>query len=418
MMARAQQERPIRVFAGGMTERMRNTLRFFFQGPYNNHCVLVEEDAADLGIIDLDEYQGRQHMQAYRERHPDQPIILLSLQNEEVEDTIYLRKPIKPERLISALKQAQTKVLLPARPTLETTSAPQSDTKVQLQDIAPAPSLIEKAQERINAESDVRPPLSKQNSQAPVTTDTTESGTHKAAMYLNGQEAHAFIGSAPDLDLNDAQQLADALYDPGEFIQGYLRKAVNTADKYTSAVKLKMPSGVIVIMPHTHSVFVNISNSRLRAFCTVPLIDGALTVAVIKKRLTVKKAKHTKVVSRESLLWKAAIWASRGRLPAGTSLTQPVFLRRWPNMTRLMLFPHAMRIAALWAEQPHSLLDTANTLGIPQRFVFSFYSATKALGMVAVSRCEADTPVEHAAIKKSWRRGLLGRILGHLRKSG
>ena len=420
MMARTQQERPIRVFAGGMNERMKNTLRFFFQGPYNNHCVLVEEDSADLGIIDLDEYQGRQHMQAYRERHPDQPIILLSLQNEEVEDAIYLRKPIKPERLISALKQAQTKVLPPAISTSEITPAPRTGTKAPFQNRAPAPvpSLMEKVPETVNSESDVRPPLSNQNNQVSVSTDTTESGTHKAAMYLNGQEAHSYIGSAPDLDLNDTQQLADAQYDPGEFIQGYLRRAVNTADKYTSAVKLKIPAGVIVIMPLTQSVLVNISNSRLRAFCTVPLIDGALSVAVIKKRLTIKKAKHTKVMSRESLLWKAAIWASRGRLPVGTSLTQPVFLRRWPNMTRLMLFPHAMRIAALWAEQPHSLLDTAKTLGIPQRFVFSFYSATKALGMVGVSRREADTLVEHTAIKKNWRRGLLGRILGHLRKFG
>lgn len=405
-MTGVQQERPIRVFAGGMNEQMINTLRFFFQGHFNNHCILVEEDSADLGIIDLDEYQGRKHMQAYRERHPEQPIILLSLQNEKIEDAIHLRKPLKPERLISALKQARTKVLLPAETAYETAPAPRPVATTLPQDKAhePVVGLIEKSQdEQRNLQS--------------VTSYTGRSRTHKAAMYLDEQEAHTFIGSAPDLDLNDTRGLAKAQYDPDDFLQGYLRKAVNTADKYVSAVKLKIPYGIIAILPNTNSVFVNINDSRLHAFCSLPMIDGALSVKIIKKRLTIKKANHVKVISRESLLWKAAIWASRGRLPEGTSLTQPVFLRRWPNMTRLMLFPHAMRIAALWTEQPRSLLDTAKTLGIPQRFVFSFYSATKALGLaVMVDRHETNSLGEPVAVEKNRRRGLLGRILNRLHK--
>ena len=385
-MTRAQQ-RPIRVFAGGMNEKMINTLRFFFQGPFNNHCVLVEEDSADLGIIDLDEYQGRKHMQAYRERHPEQPIILLSLQNEKVEDAIHLRKPLKPERLMSALKQAQTKVLPPADVAYEK---------------APAPKLL-------------ATPLGKNQAPETATTCSARLTTHKAAMVLDEQEAHTFIGSAPDLELNDLSQLAKAQYDPDLFLQAYLRKAVNTADRYACAVKLKIPYGVIAVLPNSNSVFVNISDSRLHAFCSVPMIEGALSVKIIRKRLTINKAKNVRVMSRESLLWKATIWASRGRLPVGTSLRQPVFLRRWPNMTRLMLFPHAMRIAALWAEQPCSLLDTAKMLGIPQRFVFSFYSATKALGLaIVVNRHATDSIVEPVAMKSNKRRGLLGRILNRL----
>lgn len=237
-------------------------------------------------------------------------------------------------------------------------------------------------------------------------------------MYLEEQETQAFIATTPDLNLNDVRQLANAQYDPSDFIQGYLRKAVNTADRYRSAVKLKIPYGAIVVMPHTHSVLVDINDSRLRTSCSMPLIDGALTVSVIKKRLILKKARPIKVMSRESLLWKAAIWASRGRLPTGTSLTQPVLLRRWPNMTRLMLFPHAMRIAALWVEHPHSLLNTAKALDIPQYSVFFFYSAANALGLAVVGQREVDNLVESKPIEKNRWRGLLGWIMNRLSKNG
>ena len=61
-----QQSRPIRVAAIGMDERMRNALRLFFEGPCKNLCVLVEEDSAEIGIIDLDAYHGREIHDEYR----------------------------------------------------------------------------------------------------------------------------------------------------------------------------------------------------------------------------------------------------------------------------------------------------------------------------------------------------------------
>ena len=116
-----------------------------------------------------------------------------------------------------------------------------------------------------------------------------------------------------------------------------------------------------------------------------------------------------------SLFWKVALWASRGRLPEGTSLTQPIFLRRWPNFTRLQVTPYAFAIAALWAEQPRSLLDTARHLQIPQRYVFAFYSAAKSLQLAGETRRAADTLIQPQEITASKQRGLLGRLLDRLR---
>lgn len=412
------QKLPIRVFVEGMNERMKNTLRFFFQGPCKNDCILAGEDSADLGIFDLDGYQGRKQMQAYRDRHPGQPLILLSLHDEKVENAIHLRKPIKPERLISALQQARLKRQRQLVSASATKPPPQPYRRVQTKAPKPVTGNIKKAAHRTDLISNKKPHSDQHRNRAAVTASPLRPETHKAAMYLDEQEAHAYIGSAPELDLNDAQQLANAQYNPAEFIQGHLRKATKTADKYKSAVELKMPYCSIAVLPKTHFVLVDFNDSRLHAFCNMRLIDGTLTLSVIKGNKTADDAKYTRVMSMESMLWKAAIWASRGRLPTGTSLTKPVVLRRWPNMTRLLLFPHAMRIAALWMEHPHSLLDTAKVLGIPQRYVFGFYSAAYALELVSIGRPEMNTPVENVAVEKNRWRGFLGRILNRLRNNG
>jgi hypothetical protein len=97
------------------------------------------------------------------------------------------------------------------------------------------------------------------------------------------------------------------------------------------------------------------------------------------------------------LLWKLALWASRGRVPVGTDLEWPVFLKHWPNLTRLLEPPHATRIASLWAHQHFSLASSAATLGIPQRYVFAFFSGCAALGLAAPTRRAADVLVEPQA---------------------
>ena len=105
-------------------------------------------------------------------------------------------------------------------------------------------------------------------------------------------------------------------------------------------------------------------------------------------------------------------------MPAGVNVKAPVRLRYWPNFTRLLLTPHAMRISALWAEAPRSLLETARMLGIDQRFVFAFFSAAVESGYVDLPTVKPvrDTE-EHPAgkvVHAHKRRGLLGRILQHL----
>ena len=84
----------------------------------------------------------------------------------------------------------------------------------------------------------------------------------------------------------------------------------------------------------------------------------------------------------------------------------------WPNFTRLIVTPYALKISALWIAQPHSLLTTAQVLNIPQRYVFAFYSAAHALKLAFVDR---RTTPRAAKLTPNEKRSLFQRILARLR---
>ena len=389
------EQRPIRVTTVGMNERMRNTLRLFFQGPCKNSCTLVEESSAEAGIIDLDVYGGQNLWADYRKHHPEQTIILLSLHETEVENEIFLLKPLNPQQFIDALERIRTQSL---------TRLDQPEPEA-----APRPSLATPTEP---TEEPKLPPKVQPNK--PLK-DQTPPTTHRAAQALVDLDVRASIGSAPDIDPNDPQQITKAQYNPAEFLQGCLQKAYLTADSESRCVQLDLSNGSIIIPPGNHEVLLWFTEKKLRSISCVPLIADTYAVLVLEQDKPPELDGEKLLMSREALIWKTALWASRGRVPVGTDLKTPVYLYRWPNMTRLLVIPHALRIAALWAEQPRSLIHTAKTLGIPQRYVFSFFSAADTLGLASTSQRTSDTLIEPGPVKQHRKHNLLGKILNSLR---
>jgi hypothetical protein len=226
---------------------------------------------------------------------------------------------------------------------------------------------------------------------------------------------HCYIGSAPDIDLNDRSQLEKAQYDPEIYFQSYIAKAVIKARNSAQSVLLTIPDGWIVIRPDTQTVLIDIQDSKLRAFSAVPISDETITKSIIDDSNLTKYTKLATSITLEQLLWKSALWSSRGRVPIGTNLTLPISLKNWPNLSRLLLSPHALRISALWSEYPCSLLDTAKNLQIPQRYVFAFYSACNAIGIVSVEQDSAEAISKTMPKKMNNKRAFLGRLLERLK---
>jgi hypothetical protein len=114
----------------------------------------------------------------------------------------------------------------------------------------------------------------------------------------------------------------------------------------------------------------------------------------------------------DETLWLAGLLTAGGRLPIDTDPNRPVYLRHWPNLTRLSAIPHAVRIAALWSLRGASIVETASTLGIPQRHVIAFYNGALALDLIT----EDGSHIRRAQRKTGRNRGLLTKLLGWLNR--
>ncbi len=374
---------PLRVSVKGVTNNMLNMLQYFFGNSRNSNCEIVNHELAELTIIDLDGAEGRRLVDEYQEKSPEHPLIILSLHNIEVENAILVPKPLKPEQLIKALDTLKQKIQ----------SSKQLEEAVGKRDVSDSSVdiIVEATGEMLAVETEIPEETEVLRKAKAITPEKTEVIGREAASVVNQatipsytRDGQGSIGSAPDINQNDPDQLVSAQYNPAAYFQHHIRQAARKAGKYRRAVLLTMPHGSLVVDSDGKSALLDIKESRLHAFCAMPIYDDTLTMIFIEEAALQKYRANATPVALVQVLWKAAIWASRGRFPIETSLNNKVTFRNWPDISRLLLFPHALRIAALWAEQPCSLIETARTLKIHQRYVFAFYSAGNAIGIAYV----------------------------------
>ena len=374
---------PTRLAAIGMDQRQRNTLRMLFSTKCHNRYVLMEEDSSEIFILDLDVLGGERLWQEFRQRRPNHPLILISLNPREVEDphTLFVKKPIPIDHLIAAIdKQSQS---------LNREACPEPDEQT---DTPPSNSPAQPSQKV--SRSDISP------------------ATHKVASLMSDSQEQAFVGTSPDIDPYDSSQLAKIYYEPEHYLQGHIQQALNLATRHNKNVAIEGPWPDIDLIIKQRRIMVNAEERHLRPYCTIPDSTHKTTLRIHDHDQPVT-GRYEYPIS--AFLWQLALWASRGRLPAGTDISLPIELHNWPNFTRLTVTPYALAISALWAKQPHSLIETARALSIPQRYVFAFYSATKAVQLAGEMRQTMNAPTLPLPAKQSKQRGLFGRLLNRLR---
>jgi hypothetical protein len=170
-------------------------------------------------------------------------------------------------------------------------------------------------------------------------------------------------------------------YDPKAYLQGVLLYARRQALTRNRAVYVEGPWPAIMLFPSTGTALVP---GGLEALTPYMSRSGMADQA----RITFAPAPlfsphHPDSFPMDTLIWGVTLAASDGRLPAGTPLDRLCSLRSWPNFPRLANVPGGIAVAALWAREPHPLLETATMLDLPREHVFSFYSAVAALELLA-----------------------------------
>ncbi len=412
---------PIKVALFGMDERSHKTMGMFLKGPCNGYAVEVTPEVAEVDIIDADFSKARAYFGRRKKEGDGKPVIAMTLDESRHKemmngsDVIILKKPVNKESMITALEKAKGR--FPAKRFAKTKlkGALQATTTND-----EGGSLADKPQK--NQQEPLT--LTEVNKKKINRQEVKKTFKHQSARQYNEGGFSAFIGILPDIDFNDSKQVLVAHYDPNHYFQGYVRSAFKIAKSKSKVVQLKSGWKPLYILPQSEEIWLDADEKQLRAFSGMLLnksIGGSMSlVPVNAEGLQIENA-YENFNSMDGFLWKVAIWTSKGRYPIGVDINKPVFLKRWPNFTRLVVTPHALRIAALLTSEPKTLLEVSEQLNVKPQYVFVFISACHSLGLIGqvVRKAENKEQVileTKKAKRNKPKKGLFSKILSKLRK--
>lgn len=393
---------PLKVALHGMDGRTNKMMVMYLQGPCKGAAAVVEDLNAEVDIIDADSLEAKTLLER-KLAESAKPIIALSLQELTIENILYVKKPFKVDDMLFALSEAAAILSAKKKSSNHVNSNTEKTTIRQSQ------SLIPKTE---NVLPSVKGQVKK------LTTDEQEkTSKHQTAMQLDEGKFNSYIGSIPGLDVNDPKQFTAATYNPKQYFQGYVQSALMVAEAKKQVMCLNSSWKPLIIFPHNHEIWLDADDKQLRAFASVVMNKisvPAIALTPVESTTSSIQKDLEKFHSKDAFLWKLAAWTSKGRYPDALDIHRPVFLKHWPNFTRLVVTPHALRIAALLIASPRTLPEIADVLKIKPQYVFVFISAAYALGLIGQVKRKADEIIQPSAIKKSEQQGLLSRIIGKL----
>lgn len=388
------QYKPIRVAALGVEPRTFNTLQLFFHGQCQDDFILVDEDAADICIIDMDSHQAGQMLEGQKLKYPDRPAILLSLNSNDNYDGPYVRKPMRLAALSSALSEALEILERKSIPMTHSTLPPGF-----LESQVPTLNKVAKFVNKAHADRIQKKVVFRKYSPKSKSSATLES-------FSEANDSGIMFVTKPDIKLNPYNpiQMSKLHYQPAQLLQGYFQQAYNLAIEKKCDVLLEGPWRPITIFYKSREMSVKQNFRHLYALAAMRFKPKDIKISVLDNKSgqgesATNRANYLPksgelVIPIEQFLWKLTLRTSRGRVPIGTDFDKPIQLVRWPNLTRNAVTPHAFRIAALWSKRPTSLKETSEILAIPLQFVFIFYSAAVALNLVTHSSRPANRNVK------------------------
>jgi len=394
MLKKAAQKKALQMAVFGMDSKAFRTLEFAMQKMGDGLAIFVNEEASEAAIFNLDNPEAQLQFDKYHQSYPENAIILLSIKDPARADCIFVKKPFDMDGLLAAIRKAQ-------KQKLEWISRKNSQSMSKVG--ASSVRIEKKAKTKLS-------PIT------PVVDFQTEKNKDRK-----------FCGAAADIDLADAKQRQNVFYSTEKSLQGKVQMANDQAKQKKQAIiiaiKFEDDIETITLLPRINKVITALEDKKLSYLCTVPLY--CLEIKLFRQNMEKSRELEAHAIkshgqSIDALLWKVALWTSRGRIPAGTNLNSPVYLKRWPNFTRLHVTPGAFSIAALLHDKPMSLPLLIKLLSIPQRYVFAFYSGAIALDLIELKKAgtkEAQS-IEKGQQEHHPHRKLFGLIMQKLKRAG
>jgi len=431
--------RPMRLHIIGATRRTRQTLEMLFQNTGKGAYSVVAESRAEAVILDLDGLQAEQEWLSYHHQHPGQLAVGLSLRPRQVAGVVdVLKKPVKSRDLMAALRLLRQAARNHRQHTPGSRDARAEGLRESAsQGTPPPPRKAPKPQD--NAPVRVLKPAAATvgdwNTDSKTTTRNTSSEGHSlsqpqtltsffditAISQPSPKESlkdkyQDVCGVADDIDTTDEERLDCLFLDTRDHLLSHLLAATNSYAFIRLPQRLRINDRHFITLDNASTLFTNIDDVSLQRLGRAHLTADDVRLSTVPEDEDLSDTHSRSIrIGLAPFQWKLALWTYRGRLPAGTDISARIYIKHWPNFTRLLECPDAMRIAALWSEQPMTLHHTAQALKIPQRHVFAFYSAMHAVGLAGQARRESDQLFEEPSLAKPPAgRGFFRRMLSHL----
>jgi len=360
------------IFLHGFDTRSVFSVSDYFKNQCKSaYCLAPIEKAAEISIADIDSQLLDEHfVQKHRFRSPNQPLIVISSTVFSNTDPLVfvLKKPLIYEEMEKLLKQM---VL-----------------------IIPKNAPVEKKLNTVLVNHLHKIQIGKKNNRNNISNQDVSAYVKSPSM--DKAVLASLIGRQSDVDVSNPQAVMRVVYDPSKTILTSIKKAMDRSSYEQRILELTNLDKRFIIDPFSKTIFTFVSESVLRPICLLELRETS-SVKKMKKgrdskrfRSLVDKNPEVTEWSWESFLWKMALWTSRGKIPRHLDINKPVYLSEWPNFTRLQIFPHALKIAAVMKQQVKTLSNIVAQLGIDQRYVFGFFSAAYILGIADTSKRQSD----------------------------
>lgn len=354
----------IKVALHGMDKRCEDRMLTIFAMNFKGQCEHTDIESSDTVIIDTEGKEAENELSSFRIKHPEVPVIIMATEHIELDGTLCISKPAKLEELLSALKKSSNKEI-------NTSLTERKITK----DVANA------LQSRISAP--------KKSPESP-----SDFGLY---------------------------------YNPEKFLQGKVTKALQKSKEMDKDIFLRCwKDHWILLSPHSPFLLQNINDNQIQTFGLVPIGDDYNQLAYSEHLFSDNEISHmantpankVKIIPIDQFLWNLANKTARGRVPEGTSLEELYVVQHWPNLTRLLHLANASRITAFWINNPQSIMNIVDKLGIPLEDVLTYFSTAHATGVLKLAKRKEDALITPEIVKTDKKkRGIFGALIKKVSKN-
>jgi hypothetical protein len=418
---------PLGVALLGMDERSYKLVTRFFRGPCEGFAEVVDEADARVDIIDTHFAHSDQLVENSLTRSPQRVVIVLTSKTTDRIDRdnlLYLTKPIKADEMMDAIDWANdiSQGRIRRKPYFDSVkiSAFTPEPIVPTKQAEPLPELKAVATPVAVVQPEKTPVAFKAIEQEKLITldEQQKRAKYSLAISVDEESFNDFIGLVAEININDVNERYLAAYDPKKYYQGYVQFAYKSSLEKAQILQLSSPTwNPLVILPHCHEVWLDADDGILKKNAGVWLDLGTMSLTPIDKEVAQTMANLEKIQEMNAFLWKLALWTSKGRYPKSIDVDRPVYLKQWPDLTRYIVTPHALRIAGVLVNRgPDTMINVANMLAIELRYVYIFISAAHALGLAAQAKRQMDTLIQTTLpVTAPAKKGILNRIISKLR---